>query len=176
MKNLFSEIPYLKGPRLTLKQITQEDWQELNDLVQNPAVYRYLPTFLFEKQYDDLHVVIDRLYSECFEESIFLGIYMDNAFCGILELYGYREELHKISVGCRLRECFWGQGITSEAIQMMIGYLYNEAGIEIITASTMVENRASAKALEKNDFMLVASAVDEDWGYPEPTVVDKWIR
>ena len=40
----------------------------------------------------------------------------------------------------------------------------------------MVENRASARVLEKNGFTLVARAVDEDWGYPAPTPADKWIR
>ena len=30
--------------------------------------------------------------------------------------------------------------------------------------------------LIKNDFTLVNHAVDEDWGFPEPTPEDKWIR
>ena len=40
----------------------------------------------------------------------------------------------------------------------------------------MVENKASAKVLIKNGFALVVSGAKEDWGYPEPTIVDKWIR
>ena len=144
--------------------------------MQNQNVYRYLPTFLFEKQYDDIHTVIDKLYDECFRESIILGVYRDGMFCGIAEMYGYRDDLHKISIGYRALENFWGQEIASEALQMMIEYLYNETDIEIITASTMLANKASARVLEKNGFMLVASAVDEDWGYQKPTLVDKWIR
>lgn len=176
MKKLFSEIPYIEGKNLVLKQITQEDAQALTELVQNQNVYRYLPTFLFEKQYDDIHTVIDKLYDECFRESIILGVYRDGMFCGIAEMYGYRDDLHKISIGYRALENFWGQEIASEALQMMIEYLYNETDIEIITASTMLANKASARVLEKNGFMLVASAVDEDWGYQKPTLVDKWIR
>jgi len=45
-----------------------------------------------------------------------------------------------------------------------------------ITASTMVENKASARVLRKNGFDLVVSAVGEDWGYEELTIADKWIR
>ena len=59
---------------------------------------------------------------------------------------------------------------------MMIDYLYNETDIEIITASTMVENQASARVLTKNGFQMVVHAVDEDWGFERPTVADKWIR
>jgi ribosomal-protein-alanine N-acetyltransferase len=39
-----------------------------------------------------------------------------------------------------------------------------------------LENRASARVLEKNGFIQVSHAVDEDWGFPEPTPADKWIR
>ncbi len=58
---------------------------------------------------------------------------------------------------------------------MMLKYLLEETDIDIVTASTMVENHASAKVLRKNGFSLVAAAADEDWGYPEPTPTDKWI-
>ena len=55
-------------------------------------------------------------------------------------------------------------------------YLYNETDIEISTASTMMENQASAKVLRKNQFDLVVRNSEENWGYPEMTLTDKWIR
>ena len=56
----------------------------------------------------------------------------------------------------------------------MVGYLYGQTDIQIITASTMVENVASARVLEKNGFIRTALAVDEDRGYDQPTIADKW--
>ncbi|MBQ6438919.1 MAG: GNAT family N-acetyltransferase [Mogibacterium sp.] len=178
MKKLFSEIPYIEGDSIVLHGITRDDADSLRELTESGAVYRFLPTFLFEKKYDSIEYVIDHLYDECFRESIILGIYLkDNGnFCGIAEMYGFRDEIHKISVGYRLLERSWGQGVASKALSMMIDYLYNETDIEIITASTMIENRASARVLEKNGFDLVVHAVPEDWGYEEPTITDKWIR
>lgn len=79
-------------------------------------------------------------------------------------------------MGYRLLERCWGRGIAGETLSMMIDYLYQQTDIEIITASTMVENRASANVLLKNGFQLVVHAVGEDWGYPSPTITDKWIR
>ena len=73
-------------------------------------------------------------------------------------------------------EEYWGKGIATEALRLMTDYLYAEKDIEIITASIMVENIASANAAKKNGFKLVVHASLEDWGYAEPTVVDKWIR
>ena len=175
-KKLFSEIPYLKSERLVLKGLTRADAPALQELVDSSNVYRYLPTFLFEKQYPDVSYVTEHLYDECWKESIILGVYDGGGFCGLAEMYGYRDPIHKISVGYRLLERCWGQGIASEALGMMIDYLYNETDIEIITASTMVENRASARLLLKNGFQMVVHAVDEDWGYKKPTIADKWIR
>ncbi|MBQ1343494.1 MAG: GNAT family N-acetyltransferase, partial [Firmicutes bacterium] len=157
-KKLFSEIPYLESDRLILKGLTQDDAPALQELVDSSNVYRYLPTFLFEKQYPDVRCVIDHLYDECWKESIILGVFENGGFCGLAEMYGYRDPIHKISVGYRLLERCWGRGIASAALGMMIDYLYNETDIEIITASTMVENQASARVLTKNGFQMVVHA------------------
>ena len=176
MKQLFRPIPSLKGERLLLRPLEDRDAEGLRTLTLEKRVYRYLPTFLFEKQYDDVRTVIERLYDECIKESLILGIYCSDAFCGLAEMYGYKDSIHKVSVGYRLLRRFWGQGIASETLGLMIDYLFGETDIEIITASTMVENKASAAVLTKNDFMLVVHAANEDWGYEQPTVTDKWIR
>ena len=70
----------------------------------------------------------------------------------------------------------WGKGIATEALAVMVGELTVSRGIEIVTASTMIQNSASARVLMKNGFTLVNHAVGEDWGFPEPTPADKWIR
>jgi len=176
MKNLFPEIPCLKGERVTLKKITAADVSGLSELINKDIVYRYLPTFLFERRYADIDEVIAKLYTECLEESLILGVFAGDELTGLIELYGLREEIHKVSVGYRFLERFWGKGLASEALSVLIRYLYDETDIEIITASTMVENKASARVLRRNGFDLVVSAVGEDWGYEELTIADKWIR
>ena len=176
MMKLFDEIPTLENERLCIQRLCDADSEDLRAFSHDGSVYRYLPTFLFEKKYPDVRTVICRLYDECWAESIILGVFLDGDFCGLAEMYGYRDPIHKISVGYRYLERCWGRGIASETLGVMIDYLYGETDIEIITASTMIENRASANVLIKNGFSLVAHAVGEDWGYPEPTVTDKWIR
>lgn len=175
MKKLFSEIPYIKSERLVLRKIEETDADGLSELKHSPNVYRYLPTFLFERKYEDVHDVIRRLYDECFEESIILGVFMEDMFCGLAEIFGYREETHKTSIGCRFLERCWGKGIATETVGALVHYLTHEAGIEIITDSTMIENRTISHVMEKNNFLLVVSGVDEDWGHVQPTPVNKWV-
>ena len=50
MIKLFSEIPYIKGDRITLRALSGADENGLRELVSSRNVYRYLPTFLFEKK------------------------------------------------------------------------------------------------------------------------------
>lgn len=180
MKKLFDEIPTLENDRLRLTRLLDSDVAALRELTDNPAVYRFLPTFLFEKQYDDACEMIRRLYGECFatRESLILGIRLRDGdrLCGLAEYYGYKDALHKTCVGYRLMERFWGLGIASEAVALMLDYLFHQTDIEIVTASTMIENRASARVLEKNGFICTARAVPEDWGYDEPTIADKWFQ
>ena len=175
-KKLFSEIPHLKGGRIELKKLDLSHADGLDELRNSRNVYRYLPTFLYEQRYEDVGYVISHLYDECLKESIILGVFADGAFCGLAEMYGYRDPIHKISIGYRFLEKYWGRGIATDTLELMVDYLYGETDIEIITASTMVENRASAKVLEKHGFTLVVHAVGEDWGYETPTIADKWIR
>ena len=74
MKRLFSEIPYIETERLVLRKIEETDEGSLSELVHSQNVYRYLPTFLFEHKYENLHDVIRHLYNECFRDKRRLGL------------------------------------------------------------------------------------------------------
>lgn len=175
---LFSTVPRIESERVVLDRVVDSDAAALSDLIANPLVQRYIPTYLFEKQFDDPHEAIRQLYGELFRnrESIILALRPKETgeLAGLAEFYGLRDHLHKVSMGYRLREQFWGQGLATEAARLMVDYLYGKTDIEIITASTMVENEASAHVLEKAGFIRTARGVEEDWGFPEPTIVDKW--
>lgn len=173
---MFSEIPYIHEGRITIRTLTQDDADSLQVFMEQEKEFRYLPTFLFEMQYDDAHEVIDLLYTECIKESIILGVFVDGDFCGLAEFYGYKPDIHKVSVGYRSFEKYWGQGVGTEVLRLMVNYLYDKTDIEIITASVMSDNTGSNKIVEKSGFSLVVHNALEDWGFDEPAVVDKWIR
>lgn len=175
MKKLFDEVPYCEGSRVVLKRVSAEDKGPLTYMVNSSNVYRYLPTFLYEKSSSDIDHIIGTLYTECIKESLITGIYVEGKFCGLAEFYGYMDDMHKVSVGYRLLEEYRGRGIATETLGLMLDYIRNNTDIGIVTASTMVENKASANVLRKNGFVMVVSSVEEDWGYPEPVLADKWI-
>ena len=175
MMELFPEPPFLSGSLCALRPLSLDHATALEKLTRQAAVYRYLPTFLFEKKYEAREAIL-RLYTEGLKDSLILGIFQENRFCGLAEAYGYRAPIRKVSVGYRLLREEWGKGLATDALGTLLRELLNNRGLEIITASTMVENQASAHVLRKNGFTLVNHAVDEDWGFPAPTAADKWIR
>ena len=63
-----------------------------------------------------------------------------------------------------------------EGVVLLVNYLYSQTDIEIISASTMVDNHASARVPKKNGFTLVVSSAGEDWGYESLTKANKWVR
>ena len=180
MIKLFEEIPRFGNDDIGIRRLETVDIPYLDEMTSDPQVYRFLPTFLFEKQYADTAKMISDLYGEYFsaKESLILAIEdkRSDSFCGLAEFYGFKDSLHKVCVGYRLRSECWGKGIATAAVGLMVDYLFTRTDIEIITASTMIENRASARVLEKNGFICTAHSVPEDWGYPEPTTADKWFR
>ena len=179
MKKLFDEIPCLEGEQVILKKITENDREALWEMAHSNNIYRYEPTYLLEQQYTDMDLLLKDLYGEYFEkkQNLFLGIYLkDNPeeLCGIAEFYDYRDHLHMVSIGARLREKFWNRGIATEIAKLMSDYLFKETDIEIIIASTMAGNNASARTLEKNGFMTTNKIHKEDWGHDESTDAYTW--
>ena len=100
---LFEAVPHLEGDRVVLDRVVDSDASALLDLINNPRVQRYIPTYLFERQCDDVHATIQMLYGDLFEseESLILAVRAKDTgeLAGLAEFYGLRDELHKVSVG-----------------------------------------------------------------------------
>ena len=179
---LFSEYPELLGEKIILKKMSLEDVDDLERLTQSERVYKYLPTFLYEQRYEDKSEVITKMDAECFDthKCILLGIYPveePGKLVGIGEIYNYEPLLSKASIGGRLHEDYWNKGYATEIGMLLTNYLFEVAGIKIITAHIMVQNGASERIIEKNEFKKILSGVNENWGEGKEKVrVDVYMR
>lgn len=179
MIRLFDEIPYLKGDKIILRPMADTDIPALKSMVSDDEVYRFLPTFLYERKYEDKKTMLERMEEECVKtkESILLAICPEDdpaRFMGIAEIYNYEPEKEKASVGYRLRREYWGRGAATEVTAILKRYLLEKTDVRKITAHVMIENRASGRVLEKNGFIPKWRNLTEDWGMEQPVVVDKY--
>ena len=177
---LFDSYPVLEDDLIVIRRMRPFDAPALKAFTSDDEIYRYLPTFLFERKYGVAKDVIRRMDAECFNarESILLGVYLKSeseSFIGIAEIYGYEERKPKVSIGYRLDRKHWGMGIATRIVGLLKAYLIDQVKVRTITAHVMPENRASAKVLVKNGFICLYTGVPEDWGFEDPTPTDKYV-
>ena len=176
----FDEMPHIEGEHVILREMCAADAPALAEFARSEAVYRLLPTFLYEHKYDDAAYAIEHMRAECFDtkESILLAICLreaPDALVGIAEIYALEEGKPKVSIGYRIAQPYWGRGIATEVVSLLKGYLLDQTTTRTITAHVMEENVASARALAKNGFLPLFTVCVEDWGRDEPVLVDKYV-
>ena len=177
MKDLFDTVPVIYNGNICLKKITIDDLEGIKKLILCDDVYRYVPTFVPEKQCNgDMEYFINTMCTELFDKKIeiILGIYYKYVFCGLFELYHYDLEKKQVSIGYRINKDFWNKGITSESLSLIIDYLFKQTDISTICASNMISNPISGRVLEKNCFSKIKESILEDWGYSNKSLVYKW--
>lgn len=67
MKRLFDCFPSMESDRLILREWKESDANGLTDLIRNQQVYRFLPTFLYERSIENTAEMIARSRAECFD-------------------------------------------------------------------------------------------------------------
>ena len=175
---IFDSVPELYNENVILRRITINDLEYLKKMIQNHEVYCYVPPAVPEKLCDSVEYFIQNLYKESFNirTELILGIYsrkLNNQFCGILELYDYKNQ--QISVGYRIDKPYWNKGITTNALALIIDYLFKKTDINVVCSSNIVLNIASGRVLEKCGFFRINEGSIEDWGFDHEVVVNNWV-
>ena len=157
----------IENEHLILRTLTANELEMLTCLVSSETVYRYEPTFLVERQYapEKAIEVLSRRD---------LGIFLKkdpDTMVGLAELYDYKTNGKTISIGYRLSEKYWGQGIATLTVNTLINYLLKNTRVTVVTAHVIPDNAASAGVLTKNGFRL-ALTKEEDWGFEHLTKAD----
>lgn len=176
---LFDEIPEMEDGYLVIKRVEERDAESLEEMCSNENVRRYLPTFLFEFGFADKKEAIREMYGDIFKhkESLLLGVYLKESgeMTGICEVYNYDPNWNKASVGYRISEKYWNQGIATHTIRLLKDYLFTNTDVKRITAHVITENVYSCRAVEKCGFRRRKIFVPEDWGFEEPVSVNKYV-
>lgn len=84
-----------------------------------------------------------------------LGIIYNQECIGVIGYYRLQDVYHLTAdFGYWLAEPFWGQGIMSAVVPVMIEYIFSGSDIVRLQSSVFSYNRPSMKVLEKNGFAL----------------------
>jgi RimJ/RimL family protein N-acetyltransferase len=152
----------LETPRLTLRQFTENDVDNLFNLNSDPAVMRYLtggrptPREEIRDQVLPFHLAVygrlDRLGTWAAEST---------ATGEFLGWFHFRPDpdgdITNIELGYRLRRPAWNLGYATEGSRALINRGFTELGVERVFAHTMTLNAGSRHVLEKCGLTLVGT-------------------
>lgn len=143
-----------KSQLITLRKLTKKDAKALAKIGNNKKIYDNLrDKFPYPYTMEDALWFID-FANEQVDVPRFAIEYNDQ-FTGIVGLHP-QEDIYKksVEIGYWIGESFWGKGIATEAIRMMVEYGFENMDINRIWGSVFEYNLGSMRALEKNGFQL----------------------
>ena len=74
----------------------------------------------------------------------------DRSLVGIISLKDIDLVNKKANLGYWIGDQYWGNGIASESVALVINHAFSVLGLEEVYANVYSENKASMRVLEKN--------------------------
>ncbi|GEA30565.1 GNAT family N-acetyltransferase [Clostridium diolis] len=151
-KNPYEQFPHISDDEITLRKIFDIDLDEIFEIYRNEELFKYSPVMIKKNKNTVVNMIghFERDFHK--KKCIFLGICLNNEpekVVGIAEIFDYSNEVNMITIGYRLNNKFWGNGIATKAVRVMVDYLFNDIGINRIQAFVMPENIKSQNVLKK---------------------------
>lgn len=151
----FTPFPALATERLVLRQITQDDVNEIFFLRSDEEVMRYIdrPRALTVAEAAEwIRKITD---AQNGNEMIAWGITLKGAarLIGTIGLWNIRTDHCRAETGYVLHPGFHRRGIMQEALAGVIAYGFQKIGLHSIEATVNPGNDASIKILERNNFI-----------------------
>jgi ribosomal-protein-alanine N-acetyltransferase len=153
---VFGKFPVLESGNLVLKRIEKADVQQVFAIYSNDKVFEYCG-ILPKHNIETVAKMIGHFERDYNKKSrIKLGIFSKhegNKLVGIIEAMDFNQKVSMVTIGYFLAEEYWGKGIATEALGILIKFLFETVNINRIQAEVMPANEASKKVLLNNGFI-----------------------
>jgi RimJ/RimL family protein N-acetyltransferase len=144
----------LQTPRLTLRQFTDDDVENLFELNSDPGVMRYI-TGGGGTPREELRDTIIPFHLAVYERLDRLGTWAaeSSATGEFLGWFHFRpgpdQDITNIDLGYRLRRAAWNKGYATEGSRALITMGFTDLSVQRVFAHTMAFNAASRRVMEK---------------------------
>ena len=150
----FTPFPVLKTKRLTLRQLSVNDDNEILALRSDKQVNKYIDREP-GKTIDDARKFINKIAEVVRQnEGVYWAITLSDSdkLIGTICLFNFSNENDQAEIGYELLPAFQGQGIMQEAASKVIAFGFDVVGLKAIEAYTHLENESSSGLLRKFNF------------------------
>lgn len=155
-KGPFDLFPHIVTEELTLRKIIPTDAVRLHEIYSNKQLFQYTPN-MYKKNLETVAKMVGHFERDFNKKKwLLLGIALNSepdSIVGVAEMFDYESNIDMITIGYRLNEHFWGQGIATKTVKAMTDYLFLHTEINRIQAYVMPENTKSLHVLERNHYV-----------------------
>ena len=148
---LFSRLPVLDTPRLTLRPLTMRDAQDIYDYSRDPEVARHVLWDAHRSLADSRAYLrfILRQYRDGVPSSYGIVLKATGRVVGTIGFMWYSEENHSVEVGYSLARGLWNQGLMTEALKAVMRLSFEELQVHRVEAQHETSNPASGRVMLK---------------------------
>ena len=160
----FTPFPILTTERLTLRQLSIDDQQNIFALRSDKEINKYLDRQIsktIEDAIDFINKINDNIEKN---NSIYWAITLTKTrtFVGTICLFDFSNEKNSCEIGYELMINFQGKGIMKEAAGKVIDYAFQTLQFQKIIAFTHNGNQSSTKLLKRFNFIKSIEADKEN--------------
>ena len=151
----FNPFPVLFTPRLMLRQILEDDVNEIFVLRSNKEVMQFIGRPLATSAEDALELIKKITDGINNNEGITWAISLQNntELIGTIGFWKIDKENYRAEIGYLLHPAHQQKGIMQEAVAASLSYGFSAIKIHSVEANIDPANMASKKLLEKNGFV-----------------------
>lgn len=140
----------LKTQRLVLRSPTEDDVERIVELANNWNVVKYLATVPYPYARSDAEEFLTRTKQrEKTADDAVYAVTMDDAFLGVINVTPQRLIPN---LGYWLGEPYWGQGLMTEAVGVMVSAFFRQVENQLLTSGVFRGNDASLVVQQKFGF------------------------
>lgn len=151
----FDPFPVISSDRLLLRKVQEKDAPEVFFLRSDERVMHHIAKERAKSLEEGLEWIrrIHQMIDD--KEAINWAITMKGSdrLLGLTGFWNFRKEHSRTEIGYNLHPDFWGKGIMTEAIGMILPFAFEKIHFHSIDAHVNPDNIGSARALEKNGFV-----------------------
>ncbi|WP_342440294.1 GNAT family protein [Paenibacillus sp. FSL L8-0436] len=153
---VYEQFPSLKSDEFVLKKIEDHHFNEVFEIYNNVKVFEYCG-IIPKHNKDTVRNMIGHFERDYNKRSrVKWGIFANpepDRLLGIIEAAEFNQKVNTVTIGYFLSEAHWGKGIASEALKILLDFLFVDVNINRIQAEVMPQNETSKKVLLKNGFI-----------------------
>lgn len=142
----------LKGDKIRLRPIEPEDVREVYRMVNDPEIFGEFDVFQLASWGE-----VEKWFKESVRPDEFTVFIVEEnrtkAMVGIAVYYTVHPVMQNLEIGFQIRSgSERNKGYGTEAVKLLLEYLFSTRDVKRIQATTDVENKAAQRVLEKNGF------------------------